>query len=194
MLDTAAVQTMISVGLTSTSSLVIVDTIAERDELVFAGDSSVYVRNTSDAEKPVSVIQSQALALKADKTELSSYVNALGSKSDVGHGHAISSINGLSIALTTIETNVSGLGTGYNTLSSKFVALEDKVNSIAVPNSFPVSAVVGLVGLIDSINMRIVGKANTDHRHTASHITDFDQAVNGVIDQHSFAVVGSSAW
>lgn len=50
-LDTAAVQTMISVGLTSTSSLVIVDTIAERDELVFAGDSAVYVVDaTGDPE------------------------------------------------------------------------------------------------------------------------------------------------
>ena len=190
-LDTASVQNIVGNAINGTSSITIMQTIAERDEYVFAGDSAVYV---VDATGDPEVLTGSALDGKVNTIDFNTLSQTMAGKANTQHTHELSEINGLVDRFDSITTGLNTLGNRITVTEGYIVQLNTRINDIVVPTSFDISAVNGLTAVIQDHSSRIDSKADSAHSHTANNITGLTTFVNTVLGTKTYASVGTSDW
>lgn len=155
------------------------------------------VSNTSDADKPVSTAQAQALQGKANTQ----------------HGHAVTDVTGLSDTLTSLSQSLQGkAGIQHTHSTDQVTGLNDTLNAIgqqlgqkaSVNHTHTISQIQGLNDAFTGVNqsmaamqLQINQKASVGHTHTASDITNFSAAVEAVVNDLGVSgdvVVGALEW
>lgn len=127
---------------------------------------------------------SNSISLLAQRiaSEFNSVRNALNLKAHITHTHERSDINGLDSSLTSLSDQIGVVAGDLDTTR------QDLDNRKSEKGHGHVIADVASLGpTLTGMQSAIDGKASTVHTHAHSDITDFDQAVTGVVDESDLA-------
>jgi Phage tail repeat like len=124
------------------------------------------VNNTSDLEKPISLLVS----------------TALGGKAPVVHTHSVSDVTGLTAYITSeLDRLASTLATANHT--HQISDIIDLVNSLS--NKASVADLNTLASTISNINAALMGKANSSHIHEVTDINNLLPTIDSRITNKS---------
>lgn len=197
------------------SQLELLETLSGREEFPVSFDSGNYrvkissfayyftkeklglgrVDNTTDAEKPISTKQQEALDTKASsesvqllRQDIASVFYGLDNKAEQNHTHQLNEVDGLQDRLETIDVSLSSiLNTVLPSYSQSLTALESRVNNFTIPTSFAISAVTGLAQALSE-------KAAGIHQHAVTQILGLDDHIRNMIPSKATAEVIVSEW
>jgi hypothetical protein len=156
------------------------------------------VDNTSDANKPVSTAQAQALAGKADVGhqhavgDVTGLQQALDGKAASQHGHTVADVDGLQDALDNKAAQVHGHE--ISEVNGLIGVLNNKTD---IGHGHSMADVNNLVPTIQGLQTQIGQKAPSIHGHDPSEINGLDAHIVAVVQNAGISgdvVVGATDW
>lgn len=143
------------------------------------------VDNTADSQKPVSSPQAQAIATRASQQDLTALAQAVAGKASQEQMDAVVQAIQNFITGDQLDAALEGYATAdHGHTVEQIENLVDILNGKANNDkNWPQSQIQNLTDDLNSIRTSILGKAATNHSHTAASITGLPEMIADIINQ-----------